>query len=291
MVKLKAKPLKTLNYPKFHSKMKIQTLNKSETEMSFILQDSNPVTANTLRRIMTVEVPTLAIDEITFIKNDAALYDEMLAHRIGLIPLKTDLKTYEEKEKCTCKGEGCAKCQVILTLKVTGPGNIYSESLQAQDPKVIPTHKDLLLVKLIKDQEIELQATAILAKGKEHVKHCPGIITYKSLPSIKINNKTLVEQAISQLKDQVSIQGTELKIKHPESFNVELLESLCKDAITINYSKKDHIFTIESFGQLTPKEILDKSIDVLNEKLDEFSKELKESKVGKLATLTKKIKK
>jgi DNA-directed RNA polymerase alpha subunit len=45
--------------------------------------------ANTIRRSLA-EVPTLAVDEVEIFKNDSALYDEVLAHRIGLIPLKTD---------------------------------------------------------------------------------------------------------------------------------------------------------------------------------------------------------
>ena len=268
--------------------MKIQPLNKSETELSFILQDSNPVTANTLRRLMTAEVPIMAIDEITFIKNDSALYDEILAHRIGLIPLKTDLKSYEEKDKCACKQEGCAKCQLIFSLKTKGPTTVLSESLTSQDPKITPRIKDLPIVKLTKNQEIELEATAILGKGRNHVKHSPGLITYKAFPIIKIKDKKSIE--ISKLKDQVKIEGDELKIKDLTNFNVEILEDHFQNNIEILYSKKDFIFTIESYGQLAPKEILEKSIEVLNEKLDRFTKQLKESKASKLTTLTKKIK-
>ena len=45
--------------------------------------------ANALRRSVS-EISTLAIDEVEIFKNDSALYDEMLAHRLGLVPLKTE---------------------------------------------------------------------------------------------------------------------------------------------------------------------------------------------------------
>ena len=76
--------------------MEIRVLdnNKEQGKLSFILRDSNPVFANTLRRLMIDEVPTMAIDDVEFSKNNSILYDEMIAHRLGLIPLKTDLKSW-----------------------------------------------------------------------------------------------------------------------------------------------------------------------------------------------------
>jgi hypothetical protein len=69
------------------------------------------------------EIPVLAVDSIEVSKNDSMLYDEMLALRIGLIPLKAD-KTFALPEECTCKGKGCMKCTASLVLKASGPGVI-----------------------------------------------------------------------------------------------------------------------------------------------------------------------
>ncbi|MEM4397652.1 MAG: DNA-directed RNA polymerase subunit D, partial [Candidatus Woesearchaeota archaeon] len=75
--------------------MKIEILNEKDNKMSFLLKDSNPAYANALRRIMINEVPVMAIEEVEFKKNSSALYDEIIAHRLGLIPLTTDLSSYE----------------------------------------------------------------------------------------------------------------------------------------------------------------------------------------------------
>ena len=85
--------------------MDIDVLSNKGNKLSLVVKDINPAIANTLRRLCSVEVPVLAIEEVNFIKNGSALYDEILAHRLGLIPLETDLKAYNIKEKRTCKGE------------------------------------------------------------------------------------------------------------------------------------------------------------------------------------------
>src|SRR3989344_2534969 len=90
-------------------KMKVKVLSKEGNNAVFVIEGINEAGANTLRRLMVNEVPTLAVQEVTVQKNSSALYDEMLAHRLGMVPLKTDLKSYKMKEACSCEGKGCAQ--------------------------------------------------------------------------------------------------------------------------------------------------------------------------------------
>src|SRR3989344_1239063 len=101
--------------------MEVRVLDnvKEQGQLSFIMKDTNVVFANTLRRLMIDEVPTMAIEEIEFSKNNSILYDELIAHRLGLTPLKTDLKSYNLPDKCKCEGKGCNRCQLKLVLRAT----------------------------------------------------------------------------------------------------------------------------------------------------------------------------
>ena len=76
--------------------MEIRVLenNKEEGKLSFILKGADVAFANALRRVIVEEVPTMAIEDVEFRKNSSILYDEIIAHRLGLIPFKTDLKSY-----------------------------------------------------------------------------------------------------------------------------------------------------------------------------------------------------
>ena len=76
-------------------KFEVVKKSKDKNKMTFLIKNSSPGYSNALRRIMLTEVPVLAVETVEFRKNSSALYDEMLAHRLGLMPLTTDLKSYE----------------------------------------------------------------------------------------------------------------------------------------------------------------------------------------------------
>ena len=89
--------------------------------MKIALKGVTPAIANTIRRCSLDLVPTMAIREVEFTKNSSVLYDEMIAHRLGLLVLSTDLKSYTVPAECSCEGVGCSKCTLKLTLKAKGP--------------------------------------------------------------------------------------------------------------------------------------------------------------------------
>ena len=114
--------------------MKLEFLNKEDDTTILILKETNPTEANMLRRTIMEEVPTLAIEDVNFVQNGSALYDEMVAHRLGLVALKTDLKSYDLPTECkgkkkgesTCTKENCPHHTVIFQLKINGPKLVYA---------------------------------------------------------------------------------------------------------------------------------------------------------------------
>lgn len=224
--------------------MDIKILSKTNDELIFTLEGINYTIANTIRRLINSEVNTLAIEDLRILKNSSALYDEMIAHRMGLVPLKTDLKSYNKMEGCKCKGKGCAHCQLKLTLKAKGPCMVYSSELKSTDKEAIPVYPNTPIVKLIKDQELNLEATAVLNNGKEHTKFSPGLAYYYGYPKGKSDSQVL------QIK------------------NKDISE--CSDS--------KFVFCIESWGQLPIKEMLTEAVKILDKKLDEFESLVKKAK-------------
>lgn len=252
--------------------MKVELLEKTNDKIKFIVRDTSDVFVNTLRRSIVSNVPTMAVDIVTLQKNSSVLYDEMLAHRLGLVVLKTDLKSYNVKEECKCEGEGCARCQVHITLKAKGPCTVYASDIKTNDPKVQPVYLKTPIVKLLKNQELQLEATASLGRGKTHVKHSPGWVFYQAVPEVKILKAGNVAEAPKVCPTKVFSDKGGVKVKDELKC---ILCMACVDAcgeenISVKGSKTDFIVTVESFGQLKLNEMINVAIEGFDERLDKF---------------------
>lgn len=220
--------------------IKIKNYDKEKQKLSFI-SDISVSLANAIRRSV-LEIPTMAIDEVEIFKNDSALYDEIIAHRLGLVPIKTDKAIKQTKFK----------------IKEVGPKTVYATDLK---PSIGTSYK-LPIVILDKDQELEIVCDANLGKGTEHIKYSPGLIFYKH-----DLDKDVLDYVYIDDKGKVSFNEEELKDKEVSE---ELLDKIkkVKEANELE-------FNIEGWGQLDTKEIFLKSIEVLDENLNEFGKAVK----------------
>ncbi|ODS38105.1 MAG: hypothetical protein A7316_01200 [Candidatus Altiarchaeales archaeon WOR_SM1_86-2] len=166
--------------------MKVKIIKKEDNKVWFEVEGINTQTANALRRVIISRIPVMAIDKVAIYRNDSVLDDEVLAHRLGLVPLKTDIKTYNLPSECDCNGGedgmGCAKCSALFNLDVKGaknPKTVYSGDLMPRDPLIIPVYGNIPIVKLAKDQKIELEASAQLGFGSRHIKWQGGLSSYE----------------------------------------------------------------------------------------------------------------
>ncbi len=130
--------------------------------------------ANALRRICLNGVPVFAIDTIDIIENTSVLVDEALAHRLALIPIKTDTTRFVEPSKCDCKSDtGCSNCRVMLVLdteEAEATRLVLSNELTSEDEDVKPTSDKIPIVELAPAQKIKVEAYARLGRGIEHAK-------------------------------------------------------------------------------------------------------------------------
>lgn len=150
------------------------TMKDNKTECSFTFKGTHNTIVNSIRRTILDEVPTFAIEDVEIVVNGSPLYDETLAHRLGLVPIVTDLKSYNLKSECKCGGVGCALCEVKMTLKADEAGYVNSSSIKSDDPKIIPADTEIPITKLFGDKKLEVNARAVLGRGIEHVKWSPA---------------------------------------------------------------------------------------------------------------------
>lgn len=245
--------------------MKIEKLSKKNEKLSFILHDAEESFANAVRRMIVEEVPTLAVEDVEIKENSSVLYDEMLALRLGLCPIKTDLKSYGFKKDCKCGGEGCARCELKIVLKGSKKGYVFATEAESMDPKCNFVHK-MPVVKLLPKQKIETQMTAILGRGREHAKWSPGWVWYFGIPEFKTTAKSKLEG----LKHPALEVGKDVKLKDISKWNGAAEDVLEQAGVEVGYSDKDFVFNMETWGQLTCKEMLEQSADLMVAKIEQF---------------------
>jgi DNA-directed RNA polymerase subunit D len=235
----------------------MELIDKKENQIIFSL-DIEEGLANAIRRYIS-EIPTLAIDEVEIVKNDSPLYDETIAHRLGLIPLKN--------EKVGEKG-------VKLKLSSSKEGIVYSKELKGNADVV---YGNIPITSLNDGQEIELVATANLGKGSEHSKFLPGLIFYRDASEI-IMDKSLLEK-IKKVCDEKQIKDKGDKIVINDNGKTEIrdiCEGICEKAGKKCEIKplNELILTVESFGQISVKDIFVKSIETLKKDLNDVAKKV-----------------
>jgi DNA-directed RNA polymerase II subunit RPB3 len=168
---------------RFHPEIKIKEIKSDYIE--FILKNADVSFANSLRRVIISEVPTMAIDMVQVIENTSPLFDDFVVHRIGLVPLVSeDIDNYQFPLKCTCK-EGCTHCQVLFDLSVKCDENCKEDTMEVTSNDITPKDKSckvkpvdysnnpIILTKLKKGQSINMTLTAKKGIGKTHAKWSP----------------------------------------------------------------------------------------------------------------------
>lgn len=83
----------------FKKKFSVVLIRYDKNEIEFDLIGIHPFLVNAFRRIMLSEVPSMAIEKVHIINNTSIIQDEVLAHRLGLIPLKADPRLFDFKEE------------------------------------------------------------------------------------------------------------------------------------------------------------------------------------------------
>lgn len=231
--------------------MKIE--NKKENEFIFTANIEESL-ANAIRRYVS-QIQTIAIDEVEIHKNDSPLYDEIVAHRLGLIPLKMK------------KGKGVYE----LKLNVKKKGYVYAEDMEG-DLKVI--YGKTPITYLNDGQEIKIIATTKMGNGQEHGKFSPGMISYRNIFKIKLDKECPKEIAESCPKNVFEQKGEMIVLKNENACDYcEACIDYCKKNKKTEpkiIPSEDILIKIESWGQIPVEEIFIQSIDLLRQDLKEI---------------------
>lgn len=259
--------------------MKVKVLDKSETEIQFLLEDSNPQFANALRRIMISEIPILAIESVDFSINDSVLYDEVLSHRLGLIPLIFDLKKFHFKDEHE-KGKTCSLCEVVFAINKKGPCMVYSKDMKSSNPAVKPLYDDIPIVELFENQKLKLEASASLGLGKDHARYQAANTFYRYYPMVKLTGKLNNSNECVKVcpKHALKISGNKASVSVDCDLCNECVKISKPKVLEIDGDSTRFIFNVESVSGLSVDKIVLEAVDILKKKIKEFGKDIRKLK-------------
>lgn len=248
--------------------VKIREATKDNVD--FILSHVDLALANSLRRVMIAEIPTIAIDSVEVETNTTVLADEFIAHRLGLIPLQsTDIEQLEYSRDCFCE-DHCDKCSVVLSLQAIGESesttNVYAKDLVIisnlmgrnighpiiQDKE----NNGVLICKLRKGQELIMKCIAKKGIAKEHAKWGPAAaVEFEYDPWNKLKHTDYwYEQDAAK--------------EWPPSKNSEY-EDPPAEGDTFDYKAKANTFymNVETVGSVSIEQVVLRGIDTLQKKV------------------------
>ncbi len=261
--------------------MKVKLLEREEKSVRFEIKGTTPVFANALRRTMLNRVNVMAADFIEVQKNNSTLYNEAIAHRIGMIPMAFAPGDYNVSGECTCKGAGCSKCQVKFVLRKRGPGNVYAGDIKSTDESVQPLDKSLLITKLAVDEEIDIEFTARLGTGSNHARWQSSVVGYQYYPVLKVKNEcdlcgVCIKKCSKKLLSEVK-GGKKIELGEPYKCDLcrSCMASCPKMAMAIDGDPSHIIMTVESVSGLAPKDIVLSAAESLAGNLKDIKEQAK----------------
>ena len=299
------------DFEKFKSNFRIEVNHMQNEELQFDMVGIDASIANAFRRILLAEVPTMAIDKVFMMNNTSVIPDEVLAHRIGLIPLKVDARLFEFQQPDSeslnanevLKFNLKVKCERNLSASKDDnnpdtlfkkakvySGDIVWHPLEEQKDlfsEVKPLHDDILIAKMRPGQIIDMEMHAVKGIGKTHAKFSPvATAAYRLLPTI-----TLLKPVIGKSAEQLQAcfspgvidvfcnkKGKkEARVVDPrkDSCSREILRHpTLKDLVKLGRVRDHYIFSVESVAGIGSADLVVESIKILMGKCRTFIKAL-----------------
>ncbi|KAK3802143.1 hypothetical protein RRG08_050029 [Elysia crispata] len=301
---------------RFEERFQIDIISLSETDMEFDMVGIDAAVANAVRRILLAEIPTMAIESVAIWNNTSIIQDEVLAHRLGLIPIKADARLFEYKQKDAVEPTSEDTLQFSLKIKCTR-NNVSSD---ATDPNVLyknhrvatkdmewvplsgqehlkgirPVHEDILITTMRPGHELIMDLYCVKGIGKDHAKFSPvATASYRLLPEIRLLREFYGEEA--ELLQKSFSPGVIKLVETPDGQTMAKVANARLDTCSRNVFRhdelkddvsllrvRDHfIFSVESTGILPPDILVSEAIKTLMGKCQKFLHELDSVNIGK----------
>ena len=237
----------------------VEFIEREDRSARFVVRGLTPALANGVRRAIIADVPTFSIDDVRFVENSSVMFDEMIALRLGLIPLTTPLDDFEIGDTVT------------VALDIEGPATAYSGDIESADAMVEPADENIPIVELKEGHRLEFEADAVLETGKEHAKQQGGVaVGFRHLQSVTVGDD------IGEFDDQEpeilrgAIETDDGDVVLTDEFDHDLTNRYPGKELTVEDVPGAYVFHVESDGSLPADELVLRAAETLGARADEL---------------------
>ncbi len=271
--------------------MEVEFLELTDNTARFIIRGLAPSEVNAVRRKMIQGVPKMAIHEVDFHhgptqegqESISAYFDEIIAHRLGLVPIPTDLELFTFRDECVCEGAGCPNCTITYSLNKSGPATVYSGDLHPVDAETKVVDELIPITKLKEDQSMLIYAKAELGNGSRHAKWQAVVAAgYKFKPVVTVNEDLCdsCKECVDACPKEVLTMADDVPyLEHVYECNAcKTCAEVCEnEAISVEHDESEIIFQFETDGALKAREVIEKAIELLENDYEKL-----EASIGEL---------
>jgi len=237
----------------------VEFIERDDRNARFLVRGATPAFANGIRRAMIADVPTFSIDTVRFVENSSVMFDEMIGLRLGLVPLSTPLDDFEVGD------------EVTLALDVEGPATAYSGDIESSDTLVQPADDNIPIIELKEQQRIELEADAVLDRGRDHAKHQGGVaVGYRHLQRVEVVDDAgeFDEQEPNILRGVIETEDGELVAT--SEFDHDLTERYPGKEIEVTDVPGAFVFHVETDGSFSVEELVTRAVESIGDRAAEL---------------------
>ena len=256
----------------------VQFVDRSERSARFVVRPVTPAFANGVRRAMIADVPTFSIDTVRVVENSSVMFDEQIAHRLGMVPLTTPAGEFEHGD------------EVTLSLDVSGPdlegpgetNTAYSGDIVSADGMVEPADENIPIIDLKSTQRLEVEADAVLDSGREHAKHQGGVaVGYRHLKHAEVDgdrgefqdNEPHVFRGVleEQAAEHAEGDAEDGDLVPAEAFDNDLRNRYPGKEVVVSDIENAFVFSVETDGSLSTDDLVTRAVDSLESRAAELT--------------------
>lgn len=291
--------------------VKAEILYEDDEKINILLKETDRAFVNSIRRTLISDTPKMAIDTVKFVKKtevedgevwetDGPLPDEVIAQRLAMIPIPTNHGSFHFQDECPDCSEmveeerGCVQCTMLYYCQVKGSKEgvwVTAGDLNfLGDPEgFIPEkYRPIPITKLFQGQMIEFSATAVMGRGRDHVKWSPvsgvafnprqiGVIKIKSrakiLWDLGLGIKASDFDKNGKLEDFDKVEQLKKDLNHVGSGTEESREF--NDAVILEDVPDEFVLSFETDGSMSPKVAFEMAVSELSGRFSGIEDDLK----------------